>query len=39
MQDLLDTAGVGRQDDEFTDEFDLDVSPSVVRAGMEDETF
>jgi hypothetical protein len=38
VQDLLDTAGVAGHD-EFTDEFDLDVSPSVVRAGVEDETF
>ena len=45
VQDLLNTAGVGRHDDDFTDEIELDLnmddSPSMVRqaAGLEDETF
>lgn len=45
VQDLLSTAGVGRHDDDFTDEIELDLnmddSPSMVRqaAGLEDETF
>ena len=45
VQDILMSAGVGRQDDEFSDDLDLhdidDNSPSVVRraAGLEDESF